>query len=711
MMVTLADIVPNLLIGLREGVEAGLVVGILLAAAHDPDGLDRDGPEMSTVPVWLGALAAVVLSGAFAAVVIFSTSTLTGRAQLVANGLLSVLAVSLVAAMIFWMWRPAASLGDQMRGEVARVARFGAAGLTITAFLAVSREGLETTLFMWTAARAAGRTAGPLAGAAAGLAVAMLLCWLLHRGAIRLNVAVFFNWTTLALIVIADGVLAHGLGDLQDARVLSGQRWIVFDLTARAHAESWWVSLVSGVTDLPATMTVLQTVAWVALLALVIPAYLRVGRTAAAPGGANARHALTRPVPSRGERLAGRRPWAVAGVFVVVPLLAVFATVAALPAGGSASASASAVTVTVTSTTCARDWTSASGGAHTFTVDNESRMPGEINLDDASGDIIAEIETIGPGARAQLSATLGNGTYVFKCFMGNKPTMTSAPVRVVGAANTTTAASSSGRRPAQSGPVAVKAATIAELTGPNKEYEAYAALQLAALARSVARIEADLRGGDLAAAREDWLTAQLDWERVGASYDSFGPLGLAVDGLPNGLPHGVNDTHFTGLHRLEYGLWHGQSAATLLTVTATLARDVAAVQRNLTSAGLAGDPANLPLRVHEILEDALRDHLSGLDDQGGGAAFAETYADMQVTSVVLGYLKQPLEASWPGMPDIAEGQLQILGQALLATRVNGRWESLGTVSVAARERVDAAIGAVLETLSAVPDLLEVPPPR
>jgi high-affinity iron transporter len=699
--VTWADAVPNLLIGLREGVEAGLVVGILLAAARrtarDRDDLDRDGREMPTVPVWLGALAAVMLSCAFAAVLIFTASALTGQAQLVADGLLSVLTVSLVASMIFWMWRSAASLSDQMRGEVARVAGLGAGALAITAFLAVSREGLETTLFLWTAARASGQTAGPLAGAAAGLAVAMLLCWLLHRRAIRLNVTAFFHWTTLALVVIAAGVLAHGLGDLQDAGVLSGQRWIAFDLGAHAHPGSWLVSLVSGVTDLPARMTVLQAVAWVAFLALVVPAYLRAGRFAGAPADTD--------VP-RWQRLAGRRPWAVAGVLVVVPLLAAFATVASLPTAGSASPLTA--TVTVTRKTCARDWTSASGGIHTFTVDNESGMPGEINLDDASGDIIAEIETIGPGTSAQLTAMLGNGTYVFKCFMGSKPTMTSAPVRVVGAANTAAASSSSGR-PALSGPVAVKPATIAELTGPNKNYEAYAARQVAALTRSVARIEADLRSGDLVAAREDWLAAQLDWERVGASYNSFGPLGLAVDGLPNGLPQGVNDKHFTGLHRLEYGLWHGQSATTLLAVATTLARNVATVQRNLTSAGLAGDPANLPLRAHEILEDALRDHLSWLDDQGGGAAFAETYADLQVTTVVLGYLKPLLEASWPGMPDIAEGQLEILRQALLATRVNGRWASPGTVSPAARGRVDAAIGIVLETLSPVPDLLEVPP--
>jgi high-affinity iron transporter len=302
------------------------------------------------------------------------------------------------------------------------------------------------------------------------------------------------------------------------------------------------------------------------------------------------------------------------------------------------------VTVTVTRSGCARDWTSASAGTQRLTVDNQSGLAGEINLDDASGDIVAEIETIGPRTSAQLSATLYSGTYVFKCFMGSLPATVSQPVHVTGAGNAAAAS------PTKGSPVAIKPVTVAELAGPNKEYQAYAARQLASLAQAVAGIQADLRRGDMATAKEDWLTAQLDWERVGASYDSFGDIGLAVDGLPDGLPNGVNDKNFTGLHRLEYGLWHGQSAATLLPVAATLASNVAAVQHNLTSADLAGDPTNLSVRAHEILEDALRDHLSGLDDQGGGAAFAQTYADVDVTRAVLGYLAPLINGRQPGSP-------------------------------------------------------------
>jgi high-affinity iron transporter len=695
-------IFPNLLIGLREGLEAGLVVALLLAAVRraGPAGPGRAGGagqarRMPTAPIWLGVLGAVTLSGGFAAVFTSSADLLSGNAQAAVAGVLFVLAAALLTAMVFWMRRAMVGLEPQPRGEVARPAAAGAWALTIIAFLAVGGQGVETTLFLWAAARASGQAAGPLAGAGTGVAVAVALCWLLYRRAARLNVSVFFNRMAFALIALAAGALAYGLGDLQQAALLSGQHWVAFDLAAHGPG-TWWASLITGVTDLPPRMTVLQVVAWLACLAVIIPAFAKAHGPVLAPHAAAG-------TAGRWDRLAGRRPWAVAGALVVVPALAAGATVAALPAAGS-----TPTAVTITRTQCAPGWTAATAGTHTFTVHNQSGMPGEINLDDASGDIEAEIETIGPGTSAQLTATLVSGIYVFKCFMGSQQGTASEPIQVTGTANASVATPAS-TNPLASSPSAVKPVTVAELAGPNRQYQAYAASQLAALAQAVSRISADLRDDDVAAAREDWLAAQLDWERVGASYDSFGPLGLAVDGLPDGLPGGVNDVNFTGLHRLEYGLWHGQSTATLLSVTATLARDVATVQQNLTSAALAGDPTNLPVRAHEILEDALRDHLSGIDDLGGGAAFAMTYADVQVAQAVLGYLTPLLNARQPGLPAIADSQLGILQQALLATRVDGQWESLGTASISAREQVDSAIDAALETLDAVPDLLEVPP--
>ena len=173
---------------------------------------------------------------------------------------------------------------------------------------------------------------------------------------------------------------------------------------------------------------------------------------------------------------------------------------------------------------------------------------------------MAEIETLGPATTADMTATLSPGSYTFTCRMSGQAVTTSATVQVSG-------------RTSQAAPAAVKPVSVQELTGPNREYEAYAAGDLRTLAGAVATISPDLRSGNLSAARTDWLAAQLDWEKVGASYDSFGDDGLAVDGLPGGLVNGVNDKAFTGLHRLEYGLWHGQSAASLVTVASALATE------------------------------------------------------------------------------------------------------------------------------------------
>ena len=533
------------------------------------------------------------------------------------------------------------------------------------------------------------RLSPPLVGAGIGLAIAIAACWGLYRRALRLNIGVFFSRTAIALIVIAAGVLAYGLGDLQDAGLLPGHAWVAFDLSGHVDTGSWWVAIISGLTNLTPKMTVLPVVAWVTYLVVVLWTFLAkplaepavtqppagpalaagtpAGEAPAseAPAGEKATPvpALAPAGPGHWERLAGQRTWMVASVLVVVPALAAGTTIAALPTASGASS-----TVTVTNTSCGRDFTAAHAGTQTFTVQNSSAASGEVNLLNASGGIVGEVETLGPATSAPLSVTLSSGTYTLACFMSGKAAMSSAPVTVSASGATTATA-----------PVAPKPVTLAKLTPPNNEYRAYAAGVLVRLAADVAAIQGDLKRGDIAKAKADWLAAQLEWERVGASYDSFGQLGLNVDLLPTTLPLGVNDPGFIGLHRLEYGLYNGQSAAELLPVAIKLAANVTTVRKNLSSDDLAGDPTQLPLRAHEILEDALRDHLSGIDDQGAGAAYAMTYADLQVDQTVVADLAPLISSRQPGLLATITSQQAALAQALLATRPGGHWLSLARV--------------------------------
>ncbi|PPJ29880.1 iron uptake transporter permease EfeU [Nocardia nova] len=734
--VSWAEAVPNLLICLREGLEAGLVVTILLAAVRKTSTPQR---PVSSTPVWLGLLGAVSVAASFAAVLTYSTSVLSNSGQEIVGGTLSVIAVALVTAMVFWMRRTAASLSGQLRGEVARATAIGAGALAITAFMAVGREGLESTLFVWTAVKASGTTVAPLIGAALGFTAAVVLCWLLYRQSVKLNLGVFFNRTALALIVIAAGVLSYGLGDLQDAGILPGRHWVAFDLSAHIDPNSWWVSIITGITELTPRMTVLQVVAWVVYLAVVIPLFVRAGRgapakapakaaqpaaaapvtaTAAASGGGGAtpatgatgqgpRNTASAPPPAAAttsasapadsehtpdwwERVAGPRPLLVGAVLVVVPAVAAGVAIALLPSSGSGKAQA----VSVTDSSCASEWKSGRAGTQTFEVQNKTSKAGEINLVNSGGAVVGEIETIGPATTANLTATLSSGSYTMQCLMSGKPVTSSAAVQVSGEAGET--------------PPAVKRVTEDDLRGPNDAYQAYAAGVLTRLSGAVTAIGNDLRGGNIAAAQADWLNAQLEWERVGASYNSFGDAGTAVSGLPDGLPGGVNDPGFTGLHRLEYGLWHGQRPDQLLPVVDRLGGDITNIRKNLGSDDLAGDPKKLPLRGHEILEDALRDHISGIDDQGAGAAYPMTLADIDVTRAVLDQLGPLIDPRAPQLRATLRTRLDDLQAALLATQDHGHWQSPDRTPPAARQAVNARLGAALEELAKVPRLLEVP---
>ncbi|HTU37141.1 MAG TPA: EfeM/EfeO family lipoprotein [Acidimicrobiales bacterium] len=393
------------------------------------------------------------------------------------------------------------------------------------------------------------------------------------------------------------------------------------------------------------------------------------------------------PTPPRELLRRARRPWIVGSVAIAATVALVAGLLLALPGGA---ASSDVATVSVTNAQCGGGMSLAHGGPRTFSVVNTSRRANEVLLENSSGGVVAGIAVLGPGTTVNMTADLGGGTYSFNCF--SDAGQYSSTLRVSGSTN---------------GAPGVQLVTEDMLIGPNDSYLTYAAGQLAAVATDVTAIEQALGSGNLAAARSEWLTAMTDWERVGASYDSFGADGEAVDGLPGGLAGGVNDPQFTGLHRLEYGLWHGQSASTLLPVAQALANNIGVLQVNLASDDVAGDPTNLPTRAHEILEDALRDHLSGIDDFGAGAEYAETAADLQVTRTVLSDLAPLIASRAPHLLPTADAQMNALQRALSATQVDGQWENSDQISQADHERVDAAIGALLQTLSAVPDLLQV----
>ncbi|MFE6483595.1 iron uptake transporter permease EfeU [Streptomyces sp. NPDC057757] len=261
----------NYLIGLREGLEASLVVCILIAY------LVKTEHREALRPIWIGIAAAVLISLGFGFGLEYGSQEMTFKAQEALGGSLSIVAVGLVTWMVFWMRRTARHLRAELHGRLDSALLMGTGALVVTAFLAVGREGLETSLFVWTSVHAAGSEDGtfePLLGALLGLATAVLLGWLFYRGALRINLAKFFTWTGGMLVVVAAGVLAYGFHDLQEADFLPGLTNRAFDVSDAIPPDSWYGTLLKGVFNFQPDPTVLQVTVWALYLVPTLAIFL-----------------------------------------------------------------------------------------------------------------------------------------------------------------------------------------------------------------------------------------------------------------------------------------------------------------------------------------------------------------------------------------------------------------------------------------------------
>ncbi|MEI5100210.1 iron uptake transporter permease EfeU [Streptomyces sp. PmtG] len=273
----------NYLIGLREGLEASLVVCVLVAYLVKTERRD------ALLPVWSGIGVAVALSLGFGCALTFGSQELTFEAQEALGGSLSILAVALVTWMVFWMRRTARHLRAELHGKLDAALQMGTAALVATAFLAVGREGLETALFVWASVRASNDgTHAPLAGVLLGLLTAVALGWLFYRGAVRIDLAKFFTWTGAMLVVVAAGVLAYGVHDLQEARFVGGLENKAFDISATIPPDSWYGTLLKGVFNFQPNPTVVQVVVWSLYLVPVLALFLAPARAGSAATGGGA---------------------------------------------------------------------------------------------------------------------------------------------------------------------------------------------------------------------------------------------------------------------------------------------------------------------------------------------------------------------------------------------------------------------------------------
>ncbi|MGW2250576.1 iron uptake transporter permease EfeU [Kitasatospora sp. NPDC001660] len=680
---------PSFLIGLREGLEAGLIVSILVAT------LVRFERKGRLPQVWTGVAAAVAVSLSFGAVLTFTAANLSGHAQEAFGGILSLIAVGFVTAMVFWMRRSARTLSAEIKSKVEASLAMGAGALVLTSFLAVAREGLETSLFLWTNVRTAGESTGPLIGAAVGLVLAAALCWGLYRRALKMNLTRFFTITGAGLIVIAAGVLGYGLRDLQESGLVGGSTSYAFDLSGHLDAQSWYATLVQGTLNLTVTMTVLQVLCYVAYLCIVMTLFVQGVRGGkAAPVTETSAEKTEQPAEMSAETSAekarepaasGRPRWVLPAALVAVPAV-VAGAVIAVSDGKKDSAS----TVAVSEQECGKGFTAPLPGQQVFQMHNTGDKVSEVYLvNPGSGAVYGEIEGLAPGTTRALTATIGTGDYAWRCVPTGGKSVTSSTVHVTGGTEVK----------------AVKPVSADDLQGPLAAYKDYVDKGLATLMTQTQKIQADVHAGDLATARADWLTAHLQYASLGAAYGTFGDLDSKIDGRADGLVGKTQDPEFTGFLRLEYGLWHDQSAADLTSVADGLARDVATLVHDFP--GQDFDPGDLPLRAHEILENTLQFELTGDTDMGSGTNLATTQANLAGTQELLTLLQPLLDDRDPQVLAKVNAGMKRIGDLVATARTADGWTPLDKLPADTRRRLDGATGQLLEDLSPIPALLEI----
>lgn len=345
-----------------------------------------------------------------------------------------------------------------------------------------------------------------------------------------------------------------------------------------------------------------------------------------------------------------------------------------------------ALTLTVSRGNCGTGWNKPHSGPQTVQISNVGTVTTEVDLiDPATGGVYAEVEGLAPNTTRPMQLTFGKASYAFRCLAEDTDAVTGPTIQVADGAPPPTKA--------------VLPVGNQDLTGAVGNYRAYVTKGLATLAGTVTSLTQTLRGGDLAKSRSAWLAAHLAYERLGAAYDTFGDFADQIDGMPDGLPAGVKDPGFVGLRRIEYGLWHGQSPTSLTPYGEKLGTAVAGLRADFPKERT--DPNDLPLRSHEIMENALQFELTGQADQGSGTGLATIGANLDGTQAVLDALAPVMTKRYAGWPQVAPWIAKTRALVAKGKRSDGTWIAPTALDPQTHQRLDAAVSQLVEVLAPI----------
>jgi high-affinity iron transporter len=651
----------NYLIGLREGLEASLIISILIAF------LVKSGRRDRLAPVGYGVLVALVISIAFGALLTYTSSSIlqTTASRENFGGVFSIVAVGFVTWMIFWMRRTSRSLSGELKGKMGDAVEIGIFAVALTAFAAVAREGLETALFFWSAVQAAGTTTSPVAGFSLGLATSVVLAWLLYRRSITLNLSAFFTWTGAALVLVAGGVLAYGVHDLQEGGILPGLNNLAFDVSSTIPPSSWYGTLLKGTLNFSPQTTVAQAIAWLLYVIPVMTLFLMKDRTPAKPKGA------ADELPKSTASGATKTGVAVSGA-VAVSLL-----VAGCGGESAASKDPNSIKVTASDTACVTSKAELPAGAHTFVVKNDGDKITEMYVYAQGDRAVGEVENIGPATSRNITVTLKSGDYQIACKPGMTGTGIRTPLKVTG--------TDSDAKP-----------MTPELAKAVAGYRTYVENETNALIKDTVPFVAAIKAGNIAEAKGLYPAARIHYERIEPIAESFGDLDPKIDARINDVEPGAT---FTGFHRLEQALWEQKDVSKMGPIADQLLVDEKALLKQVEQVELT--PDQLGNGARELLDEVAKSKVTGEEERYSRIDLVDFQGNLEGAEAAYEQLQPTVEQRDPELAKTLDARFKALDAELAKYGSGTKFVSYDDLTKAQVRALAARVDAVSEPLSKV----------
>jgi iron uptake system component EfeO len=648
-------VLPTFVIGLREGVEAALIVGIIAAFLRkDPRG--RGALKW----MWTGVVAVIALCLVAGIGLELVNQDLPQREQEGLETIIALLAVGAVTFMIVWMRRHARSIGRDLRASAEVALAAGSTGaLVAMAFFAVIREGLETVVFLLAAFQSATNPTSAGFGALLGIVAAVAVGVGIYRGGVKLNLARFFRVTGVVLVFVAAGLVASALHTAHEAGWLNVGQGRPFDLDWLVVPGTWTASLLTGMLGLQ-PFPVVAEVAGYALYALAMLAFLL--------------------LPERlRPRLRPRRHAIRAGLIAVVVVVLAGLVLAACDdsdgGGGAASAAGTReVAVKLTDAGCDPASMKIAAGPTTFVVTNAgtSRVT-EFEILDGSK-IIGEKENIAAGLSGDFTLNMRPGSYTTACPGG------------------TTAASGA----LTVGGHAVAPSSDARLRAAVTGYASYVRTQASQLRARVRSFAAAVKAGDVARAKSLFASARAPYERIEPVAESFGDLDPRIDARVNDVAEG---DAWTGFHRIEQALWKHRSTKGMDPLADRLVADVARLHGNVQHETY--QPEQLANGATGLLGEVSKSKITGEEDRYSHTDLSDFEANVQGAETAFSLLAPALRSRDAALARDVAARFDAVRAELARIKRGGRYPSYETVGTAQRRTFSQLVDALAEPLSQV----------